>query len=74
MERARPGVDPVSQGRRREFTPWGARYDVRSAIHEQGPIVDILVMDVTVQGSEAPTSIASGMHHLDHPEDVSHLA
>ena len=34
------------------------------------PTVDILVKDATVQGSEAPTSIANGIHHLDRSEDV----
>jgi exodeoxyribonuclease VII large subunit len=29
-----------------------------------------LVKDTTVQGSEAPTSIANGVHHLDRSEDV----
>lgn len=47
-----------------------ARYDIQSAIHEQDPTVDILVKDATVQGSEAPTSIANGIHHLDRSEDV----
>jgi len=28
------------------------------------------VKDTTVQGSEAPTSIANGIHHLDRSEDV----
>ena len=27
--------------------------------------------DVTVQGSEAPTSIANGIHHLDQSEVVN---
>jgi len=47
-----------------------ARYDIQSAIHEQDPTVDILVKDATVQGSDAPTSIANGIHHLDRSEDV----
>jgi exodeoxyribonuclease VII large subunit len=47
-----------------------ARYDIQSAIHEQDPTVDILVKDATVQGSEAPTSIANGIHHLDRSKDV----
>ncbi|MFC7325883.1 exodeoxyribonuclease VII large subunit [Halorubrum rutilum] len=47
-----------------------ARYDIQSAIHDQDPTVDILVKDATVQGSEAPTSIANGIHHLDRSEDV----
>jgi exodeoxyribonuclease VII large subunit len=47
-----------------------ARYDIQSAIHEQNPTVDILVKDATVQGSEAPTSIATGIHHLDRSNDV----
>ena len=47
-----------------------ARYDIQNAIHEQDPTVDILVKDATVQGSEAPTSIANGIHHLDRSEDV----
>jgi len=47
-----------------------ARYDIQSAIHEQDPTVDILVKDATVQGSEALTSIANGIHHLDRSEDV----
>ena len=47
-----------------------ARYDIQSAIHEQDPTVDILVKDATVQGSEARTSIANGIHHLDRSEDV----
>jgi exodeoxyribonuclease VII large subunit len=34
------------------------------------PTVDILVKDATVQGSNAPTSIANGIHHLDRSEDV----
>ncbi|WP_135665829.1 exodeoxyribonuclease VII large subunit [Halorhabdus rudnickae] len=47
-----------------------ARYDIQNAIHEQDPTVDILVKDATVQGSEAPTSIANGIHHLDRSKDV----
>ena len=47
-----------------------ARYDIQNAIHEQDPTVDILVKDATVQESEAPTSIANGIHHLDRSEDV----
>ncbi|WP_262181069.1 exodeoxyribonuclease VII large subunit [Haloarcula laminariae] len=47
-----------------------ARYDIQNAIHEQDPTVDILVKDATVQGSEAPTSIANGIHHLDRSEDI----
>ena len=47
-----------------------ARYDIQNAIHEQDPTVDIVVKDATVQGSEAPTSIANGIHHLDRSEDV----
>jgi len=47
-----------------------ARYDIQNAIHEQDPTVDILVKDATVQGSEAPPSIANGIHHLDRSEDV----
>jgi len=42
-----------------------ARYDIQNAIHEQDPTVDILIKDATVQGSDAPTSIANGIHHLD---------
>jgi exodeoxyribonuclease VII large subunit len=47
-----------------------ARYDIQNAIHEQDQTVDILVKDATVQGSDAPTSIANGIHHLDRSEDV----
>jgi exodeoxyribonuclease VII large subunit len=47
-----------------------ARYDIQNAIHEQDPTVDILIKDATVQGSEAPTSIANGIHHLDRSENV----
>ena len=50
-----------------------ARYDIQSAIHEQDPTVDILVKDATVQGSEAPTSIANGIHHLDRSDDVDSI-
>ena len=50
-----------------------ARYDIQSAIHEQDPTVDILVKDATVQGSEAPTSIANGIYHLDRSEDVDSI-
>ncbi|MDS0223415.1 exodeoxyribonuclease VII large subunit [Haloarcula sp. S1AR25-5A] len=50
-----------------------ARYDIQSAIHEQDPTVDILVKDATVQGSEAPTSIANGIHHLDRSEEVDSI-
>ncbi|PAU81525.1 exodeoxyribonuclease VII large subunit [Halorubrum salipaludis] len=47
-----------------------ARYDIQNAIHGQDPTVDILVKDATVQGSNAPTSIANGIHHLDRSENV----
>ncbi|MFD1600588.1 exodeoxyribonuclease VII large subunit [Halobellus rarus] len=47
-----------------------ARYDIQNAIHEQNPTVDILVKDATVQGSEAPKSIANSIHHLDRSEAV----
>ena len=47
-----------------------ARYDIQNAIHEQNPTVDILVKDATVQGPDAPTSLANGIHHLDRSEDV----
>ena len=50
-----------------------ARYDIQNAIHEQDPTVDILVKDATVQGSEAPTSIANGIHHLDRSEQVDSI-
>ncbi|MGB9985646.1 exodeoxyribonuclease VII large subunit [Salarchaeum japonicum] len=50
-----------------------ARYDIQNAIHEQDPTVDILVKDATVQGSESPTSIANGIHHLDRSEDVDSI-
>ena len=47
-----------------------ARYDIQNAIHEQDPTVDIVVKDATVQGSEAPTSIPNGIHHLGRSKDV----
>jgi exodeoxyribonuclease VII large subunit len=47
-----------------------ARYDIQNAIHEQDPTVDILVKNATVQGSEAPTSIANGIHYLNRSEDI----
>ena len=47
-----------------------ARYDIQNAIHGQDPTVDILVKNATVQGSEAPTSIANGIHRLDRAKDV----
>ena len=47
-----------------------ARYDIQNAIHEQDPTVDILIKDATVQGSDAPTSIANAIHFLDHLKDV----
>ena len=50
-----------------------ARYDIQNAIHGQDPTVDILVKDATVQGSNAPTSIANGIHHLDRSEDVDSI-
>ena len=50
-----------------------ARYDIQNAIHEQDPTVDILVKDATVQGSDAPTSIANGIHHLDRSEEVDSI-
>jgi len=37
-------------------------------IHKQGPTVDIVVKDATVQGSEAPMSTANGIHYLDRSE------
>jgi len=47
-----------------------ARYDIQNAIHGQNPTVDILVKDATVQGPDAPASLANGIHHLDRSEDV----
>ncbi|PSP82391.1 exodeoxyribonuclease VII large subunit [Halobacteriales archaeon QS_1_68_17] len=47
-----------------------ARYDIQSAIHGQDPTIDLLIKDATVQGPDAPRSIANGIHHLDRPEDV----
>ena len=47
-----------------------ARYDIQNVIHDQDPTVDILVKDTTVQGPDAPTSIANGIHYLDRSEDV----
>jgi len=47
-----------------------ARYDIQSAIHGQDLAVDILIKDATVQGPDAPRSIANGIHHLDRHEDV----
>jgi exodeoxyribonuclease VII large subunit len=47
-----------------------ARYDIQSAIHGQDPTVDILIKDATVQGPDAPRSIANGIHHLDRHEDI----
>ncbi len=47
-----------------------ARYDIQNAIHDQNSSVDILIKDATVQGPDAPASIANGVHHLDRSEDV----
>jgi len=47
-----------------------ARYDIQSAIHGHDPTVDILMTDSAVHRSEAPMSIAKGVHHLDHTEDI----
>ena len=47
-----------------------ARYDIQSAVHGQDPTVDLVIKDATVQGPDAPRSIANGIHHLDRHEDV----
>jgi len=57
-------------GRRRHVLRGDTRYDIKNAIHEQDPTVDIVVKDATVRGRRAPTSIANGMHHLDRSADV----
>jgi exodeoxyribonuclease VII large subunit len=47
-----------------------ARYDIQNAVHSQDPTADILIKDATVQGPEAPQSVANGIHHLDRHEEV----
>lgn len=47
-----------------------AREDIRNAIHDQDPTVDVLIKDATVQGAEAARSIANGIHYLDRNEAV----
>jgi len=47
-----------------------ARYDIQNAVHSQDPTADIVIKDATVQGPEAPQSIANGIHHLDRHEEV----
>jgi len=45
-------------------------YDIQNAIHEQDPHRRHRGEGRNRQGSEAPTSIANGMHHLDRSADV----
>jgi exodeoxyribonuclease VII large subunit len=47
-----------------------ARYDIQNAIHEQDPTVNVVVKNATVQGSNAPPSIADAIHYLDRSETV----
>jgi len=67
-QKQRPPAFP--ERRCRHFPTWRCPVRHQNAIHEQDPTVDILIKDATVQGSDAPTSIANGIHHLDRSEDV----
>jgi len=67
-QKQRPPAFPERVGVVTSYVAMPVRH--QNAIHEQDPTVDILIKDATVQGSDAPTSIANGIHHLDRSEDV----
>lgn len=50
-----------------------ARHDIQNAILGQDPTVDIVIKDATVQGQNAPESIANGIHYLDRHEEVDFI-
>jgi exodeoxyribonuclease VII large subunit len=47
-----------------------ARHDVRQAIHDRDPGVDLVLAHAAVQGEDAPTELADAVHRLDRHEDV----
>lgn len=47
-----------------------ARHDVRQAVHDRHPGVDVLVAHAAVQGEAAPTELADAVHRLDRHEAV----
>lgn len=47
-----------------------ARYDIQNAIHSHNSTVDLVITHAAVQGAQAPTAIANGIHYLDRTEDV----
>jgi exodeoxyribonuclease VII large subunit len=46
-----------------------ACHDITTAIHESAPAVDILIEPATVQGPNAPQSLANGIQALDRDTD-----
>jgi exodeoxyribonuclease VII large subunit len=46
-----------------------ARHDITTAIHDSAPAVDILIEPATVQGPNAPQSLANGIQALDRDTD-----
>ena len=50
-----------------------ARYDIQDSVHGRNPTTDLLIKDASVQGPNAPTSLANGIHHLDRNQDVDSI-
>jgi len=50
-----------------------ARYDIQDSVHSRNPTIDLMIKDTSVQGPNAPTSLANGIHHLDRNQDVDSI-
>lgn len=50
-----------------------ARYDIQDSVHGRNSTIDLLTKDANVQGPNAPTSLANGIHHLDRNRDVDSI-
>jgi exodeoxyribonuclease VII large subunit len=47
-----------------------ARHDVRQAVHDRDPGVDLVLAHAAVQGDDAPTELADAIHRLDRHASV----
>lgn len=47
-----------------------ARHDISTAIHDSSPAVDVIVQNASVQGSQAPHSLAEGIQSLDQDDAI----
>ncbi|WP_396614030.1 exodeoxyribonuclease VII large subunit (plasmid) [Haloferax sp. S1W] len=50
-----------------------ARYDIQDSVHSRNSTIDLVIKDASVQGPNAPTSLANGIHYLDRNQDVDSI-